>query len=143
MQNYWPSGETESGGRGPARIIDGTEWGTVLTVRTRSFQFLCRSRVLWCLIRSTRGDLDSFWRPSYFWATCLAWFWEVNRAANIDMGLSVGLVFLLQALSLLKTRAAMSSASVPAVLNVAVAAVLAFAFPVAVSMIACSRHVCS
>ena len=76
------------------------------------------------------------------WALCLAWFWEPQLSTNVATALSVGLTLTIQALTLLKSRTSFSSSGQRLTLNLLVAAVLIFAFPIVLWMIACSRGGC-
>jgi hypothetical protein len=76
------------------------------------------------------------------WAVCLAWFWEPPLWTNVATVLSVGLTLTILALTLSKSRTSVSSPRRRLTLNLLVAAILTFAFPIILWAIACTPDGC-
>jgi hypothetical protein len=77
------------------------------------------------------------------WALCLGWLWDPQLRANVATGLGVAFALAMQGLSLAKSRMSVASSGRRLTLNLLVAAVLTFAFPMIVLMIACGRGSCN
>jgi hypothetical protein len=75
------------------------------------------------------------------WTLCLVWFWQLDIRTNVITGLGIALTLGIQAACLVKTKTR-HRGPLAMLLNVLVASVLVFAFPVVVLTLACMSGDC-